>query len=127
MLKMNETFDPENYEKMIRICGSGYQYCDGNCSVCSINNTTTSNKTETTDTYVNVATSTDKPSKAQYEQSLRTKSLLSDWMRTCRKQQDELIDELCKARETEKFYLASYEQHRNIVRRYEIYEDIENG
>lgn len=38
----------QEYEnnKAVRPCGSDFKYCDGNCDKCSVNNLTSSNKTE---------------------------------------------------------------------------------
>ena len=40
---------------------------------------------------------------------------------------DELIDALAKERESEKLYMELYEKHRDIIRKYEIYEELDNN
>jgi hypothetical protein len=48
----------------------------------------------------------------------------SDSLRLCRQRKDELIDALAKERDNEKRYTELYEMNRDIVRKYEIYEEL---
>lgn len=66
-----------------------------------------------------------KPSKDAYDRAKQNLMFASDSLRLCRKRRDELIDELAQERENEKNYIALYEMNRDIVRRYEIYEELE--
>ena len=68
-----------------------------------------------------------KPAKEEYEKAKEGKKFASDALWMCRKRKDELIDALAKERESEKFYMELYEKHRDIIRRYEIYEEIESN
>jgi hypothetical protein len=102
---------------MIRPCGSSFSYCDGNCNSCIANNTYTTNSTD----------SLGKPTDKEYADSKESMSQLSNYIRMSRKRQESLIDDLCKEREMQKNYESLYEQHKNIVRKYEIYVDIENN
>jgi hypothetical protein len=116
-------------DKAIRPCGGGWQYCDGNCATCNFTNMeygTTTGPVEG----AGHATSTDydtlsKPTEEQYEASKQARSTFCDWVRTSRKRQTFLIDELSKERALEKEYQEMCDLHKDIVRRYEIYEEIE--
>jgi hypothetical protein len=66
-----------------------------------------------------------KPTEEQYENSKKMKAMLADWLHRSKKLQEELLDELFKERTAEKDYRGLYEAHRDIVRRYEIYQEIE--
>ena len=66
-----------------------------------------------------------KPSKEDYEKSLKELEYLAGCLRLSRARRDELLDALCEEREHEKLYLESYEKHREIKRIYEIYEELE--
>jgi hypothetical protein len=68
-----------------------------------------------------------KPTKEQYEVSKKMLSDLSDWIRRAKKRQDELLDELFKERQAEKDYIGLYKAHKDLIRRYEIYEEIEKS
>ena len=65
-----------------------------------------------------------KPTEEQYENSKKMKAMLADWLHRSKKLQEELLDELFKERQAEKDYRGFYEAHRDIVRRYEIYQEI---
>ena len=67
-----------------------------------------------------------KPSKEAYEKAKKDKEFAATSLHMCRKRRDELIDALAKERESEKFYMELYEKHRDIIRTYEIYEELEN-
>lgn len=114
----------------IRPCGSSFAYCDGNCVGCTENEYETSNSTTITTQSTSYKTSTEddsisKPTKEQYEKSIEAKKNLSEWIRLSRKRQGQLIDDLCKERSLEKDYQGMYEAHKDIIRKYEIYEEIE--
>ncbi len=68
-----------------------------------------------------------KPTKERYDESKKRCSEYSDWIRRSRKRQDELLDALFEERQSEKDYRGMYEAHRELVRRYELYEDIEHN
>lgn len=70
---------------------------------------------------------TSKPSKEHYEQSKKTCGNLAQWIGMSRKRQNELLDALFEERESEKAYVQSYKAHQDLIRRYEIYEEIKNG
>ena len=105
-------------------CGSSYAYCNGNCNDCpNANALATTSTTMTEPTYDCDAFG--KPSKEAYERAKENKKFASDALWACRKRRDELIDALAKERENEKSYMELYEMNRDIVRKYEIYEEIE--
>lgn len=121
MMKVNE-------ELAIRPCGGSYQYCDGQCASCELHSTTYS--TTSTSEIVTYKVSADddpfaKPTKEQYEKSKKLRSELSDWIHRSRKRQNKLLDELFEERRAEKDYLGLYEAHKDLIRRYEIYEELE--
>lgn len=66
-----------------------------------------------------------KPSKEEYEKAKKDKEFAATSLHMCRKRRDELIDALAQERESEKFYMELYNNYRDIIRRYEIYEEIE--
>ena len=66
-----------------------------------------------------------KPSKEEYEKAKQEVSYFSECIRLSVNRKNELLDELCAERESEKIYRAAYEKQRDIVRRYEIYEELE--
>lgn len=68
-----------------------------------------------------------KPSKEHYEQSKKTCGNLAQWIGMSRKRQNELLDALFEERESEKAYVQSYKVHQDLIRRYEIYEEIQSG
>ena len=69
-----------------------------------------------------------KPTVQEYEASKKECEYFSRCVSLARKRQNELLDELCKERSNEKFYAEQYKKHKDIVRRYEIYEELEaNG
>lgn len=108
----------------IRQCGSSYAYCNGNCDGCekttawSTSSTTITEPTYDTDAF-------GKPSKEVYEKAKQDKEFAATSLHMCRKRRDELIDALAKERESEKLYTELYEKNRDIVRKYEIYEEME--
>lgn len=68
-----------------------------------------------------------KPSKEAYEKAKKDKEFAATSLHMCRKRRDELIDALAQERESEKFYIELYEKHRDIIRKYEIYEELESN
>ncbi len=69
-----------------------------------------------------------KPTKEEYEKAKQDREFAATSLHMCRKRRDELIDALAQERESEKFYMELYEKHRDIIRKYEIYEELEaNG
>ena len=66
-----------------------------------------------------------KPTKDEYEKAKEGMQDMARFVRLCRNRQTQLIDELCSERESEKLYSEIYERHKDIVRRYEIYEELE--
>ena len=66
-----------------------------------------------------------KPTKEDYEKAKKDKEYAANALFLCRKRRDDLIDELSRERDHEKFYMEMYEKHRDIIRRYEFYEEIE--
>ena len=118
-------------DKAVRPCGSSFAYCKGNCTDCEVNNTYATNSTDAVSMYSKPAeddNSLGKPSKEAYEKAKKDKEYASNALFLCRKRRDDLIDELSREREHEKFYMEQYEKHRDIIRKYEIYEELEaNG
>jgi MinD superfamily P-loop ATPase len=102
----------------LRSCGSTYSFCNGVCETCSQANMFCTNTT---------LESQEKPTKDAYEESKKMRNMLSDWIRRSRSHQNELLDELMEERNTEKDYLKLYEQHRNVIRLYEMYEEVQNS
>jgi hypothetical protein len=68
-----------------------------------------------------------KPTAEEYEKAKKDKEYAANALFLCRKRRDDLIDELSREREHEKFYMELYEKHRDIIRRYEIYEELEKN
>lgn len=68
-----------------------------------------------------------KPTKEAYEKAKKDKEYAANALFLCRKRRDDLIDELSREREHEKLYVEMYEKHLDIIRRYEIYEELENN
>jgi hypothetical protein len=123
MLSFDET-------AVVRKCGSSFAYCNGNCSDCPTNNTYATNSTDAVSMYAHPHPLYDcdafgKPSKEAYERAKQNRMFASDSLRLCRKRRDELIDALAKERDNEKHYMELYEMNRDIVRKYEIYEELE--
>lgn len=115
-------------------CGSSYAYCNGNCAKCEVNNTYATNSTEAcsryciSDAHDYEADAFGKPSKEAYEKAKQDREFAATSLHMCRKRRDELIDALAKERDAEKLYMELYEKHRDLIRKYEIYEELEaNG
>lgn len=115
--------------KQIRPCGGSFSYCDGVCATCSANVTysTTTSSSDVDSTEVQYEDDFGCPTEQQYLESKKAANEFAAWLRTCRARQTELIDRLCSERESEKLYKENYEHHRDIVRRYEIYEEMKNN
>ena len=104
-------------EKMIRPCGGGYQYCDGHCADCCFNNTTYSTTTNpNSPTFSSITTLDNAPPTVTFRAAAGDDR--------SRKRQEELLDELLKERTQEKDYQGMYDAHKDLVRRYEIYEEL---
>lgn len=119
---MNKPFE----EYMVRPCGSGYQYCNGHCADCEeVNAITTSTSTKYKTCSEDDGIS--KPTQEMYMKSLEAKRSLADWIRLSRNRQNQLLDDLFKERTLEKEYQGMYDAHKDLIRRYEIYQEISNG
>ena len=129
MNAMNDFISNED-QKAFRPCGTGWQFCAGNCTTCDLNLTTYSNTTngEVAYTYSSAATedSMSKPTEAQYKESKDARNNLSKWIAMSRKRQSDLLDDLFRERCLEKDYQAMYDAHKDLIRRYEIYEELES-
>ena len=68
---------------------------------------------------------TSKPTKEEYEQAKKDYQMFCSWLCRCRDKRNELIDALAIERQNELMYEKLAEKHRNTIRRYEIYEEIE--
>ena len=111
-------------------CGFSYAYCNGNCNDCPNTNTWATTSTDAISRYAQPDYDCDafgKPSKEVYEKAKKDKEFASNALWASRKRRDELIDALAKERESEKLYMELYEKHRDIIRKYEIYEELQNG
>jgi hypothetical protein len=112
----------------VRKCGASFAYCNGNCTDCGANNTYATNSTDAVSMYSKPDEEDDslgKPSKEEYEKAKRDKEYAANCLFLSRKRRDDLIDELSRERAHEKLYMEMYEKHRDIIRRYEIYQEIE--
>jgi hypothetical protein len=120
-------------EQAIRPCGSLYAYCNGNCAECEVNNTYATTSTEAVSRYATSSTpdydvdAFGKPSKEVYDKAKKDKDYAANALFLCRKRRDNLIDELVREREHEKLYMDMYEKQKDIIRKYEIYEEIESN
>ena len=101
-------------DKAVRVCGSSYAYCDGNCESCIVNNTYATNSTTG---YI--------PSEEEYANATKLTRELSDWITLSRARQRDLVDQLCAERENEKSYEQCYNQHKETILRYEFYKEVE--
>ena len=112
----------------IHKCGNGWQYCNGDCSSCDMGNTHTTTSTDLpTLTIPYDIDAFGKPSKEAYERAKKDREYVGTSLHLCRKRRDELIDALAKERDNEKLYMELYERHRDIIRKYEIYEELESN
>lgn len=110
----------------IHTCGSSYSYCNGNCADCTQPDTYATNSTDTRKYLVGI--DLHRPTKDEYEESRAASRSLSSWIQLSRERQNTLLDDLCKERAIEKDYLKMYEAHHDLIRRYELYKELEaNG
>ena len=114
-------------DKAIRPCGSSYAYCTGNCSGCAANNTYATNSTEAASMYAKPSEAGDvlyQPSIEDYTFSRKCMKDLSSWINLSKNRQNSLLDDLCKEREMEKGWKELYDGHKEIVRKYEILQEL---
>lgn len=113
----------------IRKCGNSWKHCNGNCDSCGEGSYTATTSTDSTSTFAVSYDADDlgKPTKEAYEKAIRDREFALTSLRLCRKRRDELIDALSKERDSEKFYMELYEKRHEIIRKYEIYEELENN
>lgn len=102
-------------EKAVRSCGSSYAYCDGKCIGCSEKEYTAYTSTDVLHV----------PTEQEYTFSTKCMKDLGGWIRESRKRQNELLDKLCNERNLEKEWNELYDGHKEVVRKYEIYKEIE--
>lgn len=65
------------------------------------------------------------PTSEQYEEAKKTLGWLANSIATSKRKQQQLVDELCEERNTEKTYLDCYNRNKEIVFLYETYKTIE--
>lgn len=112
----------------VRKCGSSFAYCKGSCDECEVSKIYATNSIDAAPMHAKPVEDEDtlgKPTKEEYEKAKQDREFDAISLRSCRKHRDELIDALVRERESEKLYMELYEKHRDIIRRYEIYEEIE--
>ena len=68
-----------------------------------------------------------KPTVEEYEKALQERNDLRSWLSMECKRRDEFLDKLLKSRENIKMYEKSLEKANDVIRKYEIYQEIENG
>lgn len=68
-----------------------------------------------------------KPTLEEYNQAKSNMTFAAHAIQHCRDRRDQLIDELAKERENEKSYLQMYEQCKEVVFMYEVWDKIEKG
>lgn len=66
-----------------------------------------------------------KPTFEEYEKAKQEYNTFCSWLRMARERKNELIDALAVERENELRYLQQANKHREIIRCYELYEQIE--
>lgn len=66
-----------------------------------------------------------KPTEKEYQDALKTAKLYAEWIDMTRERIDDLIDQIIDLRETQLCYQSSYNEAREIVERYKIYEELE--
>jgi hypothetical protein len=64
------------------------------------------------------------PTLEEYKAAKESYKSYCSWIRMARERKNELIDELAKERENELCYLEQAEKQHDIIRSYEIYEQI---
>jgi hypothetical protein len=65
------------------------------------------------------------PTPEEYEVHKKEMATFASWIRMSRDRQDKLLDELTAERESYKLYLSTYNRHKEEVRKYEIYKQIQ--
>ena len=70
---------------------------------------------------------TKKPTLEEYEKAKQDYKTYCSWLRMARDKKNELIDALAAERENELLYLKQAEKQHDIIRCYEIYEQLEKG
>lgn len=68
-----------------------------------------------------------KPTLEEYEKAKQEYKTYCSWLRMAREKKNELIDALAVERENELLYLKQAEKQHDIIRCYEIYEQLEKG
>lgn len=66
-----------------------------------------------------------KPSSAEYEKAKNDYKMFCSWIVKSRERKNELIDALIIERENEKTYTELADKQKDIIRRYEIYTELE--
>ena len=66
-----------------------------------------------------------KPTIEEYNTAKQDVNLFNDWIWSCKKEQDELIDKLATSRFNEKSYRTALEKAKETVLVYETYEELE--
>lgn len=67
-----------------------------------------------------------KPTVEEYEKALQERNNLRSWLSMEHKRRDEFLDELLNSRENIKMYKKSLEKVNDVIRKYEIYQEIES-
>lgn len=67
-----------------------------------------------------------KPTIEEYEKALQERNNLRSWLSMECKRRDEFLDELLNSRENIKMYEKSLEKVNDVIRKYEIYQEIES-
>lgn len=66
-----------------------------------------------------------KPTIEEYNTAKQDVNLFNDWIWSCKKEQDELIDKLAASRYNEKSYRVALAKAKETVLVYETYEELE--
>ena len=69
----------------------------------------------------------EKPTIEQYKQARENNATLSEWICKSRAKQTNLIDALLEERDREKCYMSAFESNKEIISKYDFYEQVENG
>lgn len=70
---------------------------------------------------------TKKPTLEEYEKAKQDYKTYCSWLRMAREKKNELIDALAVERQNELIYLKQSEKQHDVIRCYEIYEQLEKG
>lgn len=68
-----------------------------------------------------------KPTLEEYQKAKEEYKTYCSWLRMAREKKNDLIDALAVERENELLYLKQDEKQHDIIRCYEIYEQLEKG